>query len=463
MKRLSAQSLSARLTRSLLWSIGGAWFAVVAGSAWYARTELNEGMDSTLVHTGHRLLDLALHDVVLHAASPISLSLPLPPQIQHGDASFKEEDMVYQIVDASRRVLLRSREAPAQPLPVPLVNGFANLPEWRVYTYRHPDLPVFIHIADATEHRQEAQWETTFWLLLPMLGVLPLLGLLIRFITHRGLAPVRQLAMEISQRNGHNLSHVSAASLPSELQVISDSTNHLLQHLSDALDTERALAANAAHELRTPLAATQLHLHTLLNLPLPLPARTEAGKALASLVQLSRRAEKLLQMSRAESGATLNSEPVNLGLLAAAIAQEFWTDPRLLDKLHLHTPPDKDVMALGDFDALAILLRNLVENAVRYGQGSDIDIVAELPAALRVRDLGPGVAPDKMARIRQRHVKSARDGAGYGLGMSIISTIVERQGGRLTLASPPAGHPAGFEAVVHLPPAALDTAPSDTF
>lgn len=455
MRNTSAQSLSSRLTRSLLWAIGGVWFAVVIGSAWYARTELDEGMDNTLVHTSHRLLDLALHDVTLSAATPAGLSPPLPPQVQRGDASFKEDNLVYQVVDASRRVLLRSREAPAQPLQVPLTNGFTDIPGWRVYTYQHPEQPVFIHLADSAGHRQEAQWETTLWLLLPMLGVLPLLGLLIRFITHRGLAPVRQLALQISQRSGQNLSRVCGVALPAELQIISDSTNHLLQRLSDALDIERALAANAAHELRTPLATTQLHLHAMLNLPLTDAARAEAGKALASLVQLNRRAEKLLQMSRAESAAALNSAPVNLGLLAAAIAQEFWADPRLLDTLHLHTPLDKDVMALGDFDALAILLRNLVENAVRHGKGSDIDIVVEPPAVLRVRDQGPGVVPEKISQIRQRHIKSADSGAGYGLGMSIISTIVQRQGGTLSLASPPAGHATGFEVVVCLPPALL--------
>lgn len=454
----SPPSLASKLTRSLLWALGLVWIAVACTSAWYAQFEINEGMDNALMDTGHRLLDLAIHDLT-PAASKGPATGAHPPLVQRGDTRIADDYLVYQVVDASGRVVLRSQGAPDTPLasarvaPVGHVgeaNGFSKNPPWRIYTYQHPELPYLIHIADSMAHRREAQWEITLWLVLPVLGVLPILALLIRFVARRHLAPLQHISQQIGQRNGHNLSPIAGSTLAAELQTITDSMNHLLLRLGDALDTEKALAANAAHELRTPLATTMLRLHALLNMPLLPAAKEEAFKALESLQQLSRRTEKLLQMSRAESSATLSWNPVNLAVLAGAVAQEFWAQPALLERLHLRLPADRDVVVSGDFDALAIVLRNLVENALRYGAGAPVEIEVSWPATLTVRDFGPGVPAEILALVRQRHVKNTPDTTGYGLGMSIVGTIVERQRGRLVLTSPPPGRASGFEACVIL-------------
>ncbi len=436
------RSLADQLTRSLLGAVAGVWLLLALGSAATAQSELAENLDGALADTAHRLLDLALHEL-----PPASAAV----QVQRGAPGLKDDALAYQVVDASHRVLLRSHNAPDTALNVPLQTGFSDLPGWRVYTYQHPDRPVFIHMADAQAHRREALWDTLLWLLLPLLAVLPLLGWLIRRITRRGLAPVQHISTQIGQRGGHNLLPLTGQSLPSELQTITDSTNHLLQRLTEALNTERALAANAAHELRTPLAATVLRLHALRDLPLEAAARREADKALESVVQLSHRAEKLLQLSRAESAASWARAPVALAALAGTVAQEFWSQDGLLARLQLCVPPDADAVALGDFDALAIVLRNLVENALRHGGQGAVEIVVELPATLRVRDQGPGVSLEALALVRQRHVKNMPGAAGYGLGLSIVGSIVQLHGGALELASPPAGRTRGFEAVVRLP------------
>lgn len=439
-------SLASRLSRSLMMAIGGAWLLLAAAGAGMAQYEVNEGMDNALVDTSYRLLDLALHDLQL--TRPAGDGRHRPALVQAGDSAFADDHMSYQVVNAQRKVLLRSSDAPEKAMQVPLANGFTNLEDHRIYTYKHPEFPVYIHIADALDHRREAMLETLLTLLAPMLLMLPLLAWLVHAITRKGLAEVGRIAAEIGNRNGNNLSPLPAIPRPTELQVIADSTNRLLQRLGDALDTEKALAANAAHELRTPLATARLRLHALLAMPLAPMQEAEARKALDSLVALNRRAEKLLQLSRAESGAALNGEPVNLAMLAATVVQDFWSDPALLDRLQLHVSAEHDIVVQGDFDTLAIVLRNLIENAVRYSEGSVIDVIVEAPATLRVRDTGPGVSAERIAQIRERHVKNQRNTTGYGLGMSIVSTVVQRHRAQLVLLSPPEGRAQGFEARV---------------
>lgn len=272
---------------------------------------------------------------------------------------------MYQVINARNEVVLRSANAPEKALDLPRDQGFTTSAGWRIFTLGHPTQALRIHVADSLQHRQEVQREVLLWLLLPLGGLLPILILMIRRITRRALRPVAQFALQVGQRGGNNLSAVPGKPLPRELQAIADSTNHLLERLKLALDVERALAANAAHELRTPLATLRLRLATALQADLPEAVRQVIESAVVSLSQLSRRTEKLLQLSRAESSLALKREGVDLRTLASAVVQEFWSDATTLVRLNLELPELENPRMLGDFDTLALALRNLIENALR--------------------------------------------------------------------------------------------------
>jgi two-component system OmpR family sensor kinase len=455
--RPTHQSLSQRLTRPLIALFAISWLVVTLASAVQIRTEINEGLDHSLVEGGQRLLELALIEPSPLLSGHLEGNSPAHIMGHVKSSGFDDDHVSFQVVNGEHKVLLRSEDAPEAAFMAPLRNGFSEQGDWRIYTYGSPTHPVHIHIADSLAHRNRAVLESVLWLLLPMLGVLPLLAWLALRIIRRELAPVGRLADQINQRNGQDLSPLSSASLPNELKVIADTTNHLMKRLSDALDIERALAANAAHEIRTPLATMRLRLHHLLGMELPPLVETEIANTLDSLVQINQRAEKLLQLSRAESGSWLGSDAINLVRLAGIVAQEFWADPSLAGRVRLHVPQDHDVMALGDFDALAIVLRNLIENAVRHGGAGPIDVTVSAPACIRVCDQGPGLPPDKLALIRLRHVRHTDQSTGYGLGMSIVSTILERHHATLTLNSPPTGQNRGLEAIIMLRPAIAGT------
>ena len=457
---MKPRSLSWSLTRALLPWIALVWVATSMGAAWYMQHEIEEQLDVGLVESAERLLDLAAHDARNHQQPSERDGTLFRLEVPHSNLSGAKHDvLLYQVVNERNELLLRSADAPLKALQVPLRTGFHNQGGLRIYTLGHPQLPMFIHAGDPLSHRRATRMRTLAWLLVPLTVVLPLLGWLIRSVTRRVLAPAGQLASDLQQRDGNHLTPLPGRGLPTELQTIVDSVNHLLLRLEGALDTERALAANAAHELRTPLSTVRLRLQTALEQVADGPARQGVQDTLASLDQISRRCEKLLQLSRAESGAALAQERVNLGQLAAVVAQEFWSDPALLQRLQLVLPEHDDVWVRGDFDAIAIALRNLVENAVRYAPDGPVVIEVALPATCNVRDQGPGLPANRARDLLQRH---RRDGGsssarrhvpGYGLGLSIVDTIVQRQGGRFVLHSPKPGQARGMTATLELRPA----------
>jgi two-component system, OmpR family, sensor kinase len=445
-------SLAQRLNRSLLLPLALIWVGAAAGSAWHAQAEVGRVLDEALLESAQRLLEITTHELSEHdvpldeiTLSKVSPPLPTGPIVE-------DDNLMYQVLSNRGHMLIRSSDAPKVEMAVPMTDGFFDMLDWRVYTMKHPVLPVRIHIASPRSYRQQLQISSVLWILLPLLAMLPLIAWLTHWITARGLAPVRELALQIRERTEHDLRPVTLAPLATELAAVGESTNYLMQRLGNALHTERALASNAAHELRTPLATVRLRLQNALSHPLTVAAREEVIFAVDALDQLSRRTDKLLQLSRAEAGAAMAREPVNLAHVAYEVVQQFWADPVALERLQLSIPEDGDATVQGDFDALAIALRNLVENALRYGGNGRVTVSVEAPATLRVTDEGPGVCPKQLALLRHRHVRHSQETSGYGLGISIVTTLMERQRGELILTSPLPGKTHGFQASLRLQP-----------
>jgi two-component system OmpR family sensor kinase len=443
--RRRAESLAGHLTRTLVIWVGGAWLLSVLGVVWYVDREINHNFDNELAEISHRLFDFAERDLN-RAGAPDDAAKPLIAS----DPLFTEDLMMFVVKDGDGRVLMQTAGADTSDFNVALAPGFENAGAWRVYTVRHPGRQLFLQVADPLEERRAALNRTLLGLIIPLAAVLPLLALVLRNIARKELRALQWLAGQIGERGGADLRPIPLPALPQELQSVGDDVNHLLDRLSQALDVERALAANAAHELRTPLASARLRLQTALEHGL---RREDVEAALNALQMLSHRTEKLLQLSRAESGASLARQPVDLVQLAGLVAQEFWRDEDARQRLDLRLPQNDDMRpALGDVDALAIALRNLLENALRYGGSQPVVLEVLPPRTLAVRDFGPGVGSAQLQTLHQRHVRHSADRAGYGLGLSIVHTIADKHGARLELLSPPPGAASGLEVRIVLPP-----------
>lgn len=442
-------SLARRLTRPLVVAVITVWALGTALVAWYVDAQIQHNFDTELVESAHRQLYPALLDV---RQSRIDADTPDQEILTMGEVPGDDhpEPLLLQVRTPDGKVLLRSRGAPITPFDAPLKPGFHNSIEHRIYTLYTPQDDLWLQLADPLGERAEIRSGTLTGLITVLLLMLPVLTGLIRHIARKELRSVQWLQQQITERSSSNLQPLVLQDLPLELRQVGEGVNQLMDRLHQALDVERALAANAAHELRTPLASVRLRLHTAVE-QAQLQGSTqiavgEAQTALTALETLSNRTERLLQLSRAEAGNTARFHTIDLLQLATTMAQEFWQHPRAQRRLDWEPPEDAaPVWVQGDMDTLAIALRNLIDNALTYSGGEVVLTVLRQPPALVVRDDGPGLDATQRLQIQERHVRGDTRHIGYGLGMSIVRSIADRHSAQLELLSPPPGKAQGLE------------------
>ncbi len=439
--------LADALALDLILAVAAVVLISLAGTAVFLTQQINRNFDEELVESAHRLMDVTMHQ--LERDLNPAMQAPAAPLLSDPPL-YRNEVLVFQVVDASGRVWMRTQAAPIAAFPVPQREGFHDVGSWRIYVAAHPSLPLFLNLADPLAERTDAVASAMLMLSLTWILVLLALAVLLVSLARRRVGLVASLQQQISTRSGSQLQALSTTGLPEELAALALDVNALLARLQDALQVERALAANAAHELRTPLATAQLHLANAMADGLH---NTHVAAAHRALATLQHRTEKLLQLSRAESAQALNLQPLNLNELATLVAQEAWGQwPAAQRQLDLVLAEGDIPMALAEPDALAIALRNLIENALRYAQGAELELVVLAPSTVLVRDAGPGVPADTLNGLRERHVRASGDRTGFGLGLSIVSSVAAKQGAQLVLSTPPAGWPQGFEARLILQP-----------
>ena len=275
-------------------------------------------------------------------------------------------------------------------------------------------------------------------LLTPLLFGLPLLAAWIWFATRRGLAPLDAIAAEVGQRAPERLEPLMPAAAPREIRPLLGALNDLLSRVEQALDSERRFTADAAHELRTPLAAIAAQAQVAQR------ARDAAERdhALAQIAVGSRRAsrlvEQLLMLARLDPAAPLPRAALRLDRLAAEVCADHGA-AALEKQIALELDAPQETVVAGNADLLRILLRNLLDNALRYTPaGGQVRVVVGEERGrvmLAVCDSGPGIpAGDRENALRRFQRFAGQEIAGSGLGLSIVARIAELHGARLELA-----------------------------
>lgn len=416
------------------------WLATAIFTARLLSAELDEVFDSALQETGQRILQLAVVDVLNREEEGITRRVT--------GLAAHDEHFTYVVRDDKGAVLLTSHRADPDDFPDFSQPGFHEANDHRYFQDSAVRGTVILTIAEPLSHRQEVGVEMAVALALPLMVMVPLSVVAIFYGLGFGLRPLEALRNQLSRRGATALSPVPVDGLPDELRPIADTVNDLLARLDMAFTAERSFAANAAHELRTPLAGALAQVQRLRQQATDPDTRRRADEVEQTLKRLTRLSERLMQLARAEGARLVSDSTTDLCAILSLVARDFDHGP---DSGCLTLSiPDAAVMSQIDPDAVAIVARNLIENALRHGKAGPVQVRMGTDGTLTVDNASPVIPPEQLASLTDRFVRGASGGDGSGLGLAIVQTIAGRVGSDLHLQSPIPGQTAGFRAAILL-------------
>ncbi|WP_186035253.1 ATP-binding protein [Burkholderia gladioli] len=378
----------------------------------------------------------------------IAAALPSEPFSQvFGSRTNGDEGIVIQIWNRNGGLMYFSH--PRAPIAPRAELGFStertDRGEWRVYGAIVGDNVVQLAQPLSVRNRLAASVALrTVW---PLILLLPFLGAAVWMIVGRGMRPLRRVTRAVESRRPEALDPLPDNRLPQEVQPLVHALNGLLARLAAALDTQKAFVADAAHELRTPLAAVQIQAQLVARAQDDETRREALADLQSGVTRATRLAEQLLALARSEPDGATVREPVALAdVLAHCVsAQAVVAQKRNID---LGIEEAQPAIIDADIGALRVMLNNVLDNAVKYTpEGGRIDVSLSFDegrALVRVADSGPGIPPEERERVFDRFYRdsSARmrtDVSGSGLGLAIVKRVAAQQRATVTLGESPAG------------------------
>lgn len=418
------RSLQGRLLALVLGTVAAAWFAVAAVTWFDVRHELDELLDGHLAQAAALLVAQQMQEVEdeRHGIDAPKLHKYAPK-------------VAFQVFHEGR-LALRSTGAPAAPMFGPAGEfraGFRTVTvdgvDWRVFAAHGAERDVQVYVGERVSSRAailRAVLRGTLW---PLAIALPLLALAVWWAVHRGMAPLRRLRRALDERRPEALHPVQVEDAAAEIRPMVDALNGLFRRIGGLVESERRFTADAAHELRTPIAAIRAQAQVAMAEADDERRRHALGATVEGCDRATRLVEQLLTLSRLEAGAEQAPTPVRLDELARRVVAE--AAPGGLRKgQQIAVEASAPCEVQGDATLLGVLLRNLVDNAIRYSPPEatvQVSVVQE-PGVVRlsVEDSGPGMANAELARLGERFFRVAGSGAsGSGLGWSIVRRIAD--------------------------------------
>lgn len=368
-----------------------------------------------------------------------------------GEAGF---DLYVQIWGLDGTSLFRSTPS---ALPPRAVLGFsdvqANGNSYRVYSLQTPLQTV--QIAQDLGARSARAQALAAKAVLPFALLTPLLMLAVWWVINRSLAPIERARQQVAGRAADDFSPLASDDLPDEVRPLVDELNLLFARGRGAFDAQKNFVADAAHELRSPLTALKLQAQALRRFGED-PDAQQAGvlRLNQGIDRAIRLVEQLLTLAREEASASTSPlRPVELQQIVRLAVADMLPLAQL-KHIDLGLVGDDLIEVMGQPEALRVLLRNLLDNALKYTPAAgrvDVQIeVINTVAVLTVEDTGPGVSPDALPRIFDRFFRAGDTLAetGSGLGLAIVKTIADRHGA--TLQAGPSTRLGGFKVELHL-------------
>jgi two-component system, OmpR family, sensor histidine kinase QseC len=421
---------------------------------------INDSLDSLLVETGS-LLKTLTHTPHLLTPSKLKAiqsqlnAAPFPKKnfsheidLNTNEFVQKENRYKFQLWDGDGKLLLSSPKAPTLPLigKPGLSDKILNGKKWRTFTIYDRQQGVILAIAEQYTSRyamiRHMLIDDTYLTLL----IYPLSGLFIWLIIGSGLKSIRFFAKEVAERAADHLDPVDLNEVPIEISPLVDELNKLFLRLQQAFEREQRFAADAAHELHTPLAALKTQAQLALKASEPQECYTHLKQVIASVDRCAHVIQQLLTLCRL-SPETIMPEHftyINLARIAAEVIAQL-APQAVLKQIEIELiAKDSEYKLLGNATGLHVLIRNLVDNAIRYTPRGGIVkvIIVNLPDAifLQVVDNGTGIPSQLRARVFERFFRVLGNNAqGSGLGLAIVEQITKLHHGSIHLDKPEEG------------------------
>ena len=416
----------------------------------------------TWLDTRHELDELLDGHLAQAAALLVAQQLPEVEDDEGVDAPTLHRyapRVAFQVFHESRLVL-HSANAPHEPL-VPgarPASGFHTVKvggqPWRVFVARGAQRDVRVYVGELADSRSAILRAVLRGALWPLALALPLIALALWLSVRRGLAPLRALGRELAGRGAADLQPVAIGPVPAEMQPMLDALDGLFARIARQIDGERRFTADAAHELRTPIAAIRAQAQVAMRAD----GAGERQQALAATLQgcdrAARLVDQLLTLARLDAPGAAALQAVELEAIARQVLGEA-APAALARGQSLSLDHDGAIRVKGDATLLAVLVRNLVDNAIRHApEGARIEVRLSATAGaarLDVDDSGPGLAPGVLERAGERFFRADPTGAGSGLGLSIARRVAEVHGASFALGR--SARLGGLQVSVRFPPA----------
>jgi two-component system sensor histidine kinase QseC len=426
-------------------------FAII-GNLFLEHRDLQSNLDLQLVMGAHNIQAFLSANPQKIELDAIQAHINTPPSLTELGKSNQQyafetlyQNLQFEVWNKQGQPILHSFHQPEIPLSN-TSHGFTqqntNGYLWRIFTNHDARTGLTVTIAQRYDFREELEGRITQDSIIIMLLTYPALGLLIWLIVGRGLESIRKVASEVKHRAPTYLEPVALHEVPTEIKPLVDELNHLFLRLHNAFDREKRFAADAAHELRTPLAALKTQAQVALKATNEEERKAALEKVIVGVDRSAHVVHQLLILSRMVPEA-LDTEliPVNLSKQATDVIADLVPEALRKDTDIELIASDIPVMIKGSPVAISILLRNLVHNAIQYTPpNSFVKVIVQEQlqgGVLKVIDNGPGIPEELRERVFERFFRILGTRAtGSGLGLGIVQQIAELHNAQLSLGTP---------------------------
>lgn len=405
------------------------WIGAAAFTYFDAREEFGEILDAHLAQSATLLVVQASHEL-----NEI--------ETEHAPMLHKYSLRVaFQVWENGRVLRLHSANAPEQPLS-DREQGFSDKVidgnRWRVFSTWDDSGKNLIHVAELTKEREELSRDIAGNLLKPLWFSLPLLAILLWLAVARSLRPLVKLSDELEQREPENLAPLDVGTAPREVVPLIERLNKLFVRIDTSMQKERRFTADAAHELRTPVAGIKAQAQVARAASNEAERIHALDNAILGCDRAAHLIDQLLTLARIDTLGDEVTEPCQLRSIASEVIASI-APTALNQNVRLELMEGDEVEVRGNPLLLRILLRNLIDNAVRHtpqGTSVRIDVTREQgQSCLSVTDNGTGIPEPELARVAERFYRPVGTSAyGSGLGLSIVKRIAETHAASLLIA-----------------------------